>query len=304
MAENESKITSVEKERLYTPSEWSKRYGSEELLEYFMKFCAEVTEKARETIKCELNVPYGTTERTKYDIYGTDLPKDAPIFIFIHGGYWQQFSKDLCGFSVPLFVKNKIKVITVGYDLCPHVKIWDIVTQIKSAVSQILKCAADSGCRSVWVAGHSAGAHLIASFLYDHNWIKRMTQLGYFTLLKGLILISGLYDVRPLYGISHAVNLHLSEEEAKTLSWLILDEPKDQRFRDLKVIVTVGECDSPLFVDESRQYAQKLISTLDNVEFLLVPELDHFNIVENFLDPDFVLAKLLLNRLQSDANTK
>lgn len=45
---------------------------------------------------------------------------DAPIFVFIHGGYWQEFSKDLTGFSVPLFVKNKIKVITVGYDLCPN----------------------------------------------------------------------------------------------------------------------------------------------------------------------------------------
>lgn len=47
---------------------------------------------------------------------------DAPIFVFIHGGYWQEFSKDLAGFSVPLFVKNKIKVITVGYDLCPNGK--------------------------------------------------------------------------------------------------------------------------------------------------------------------------------------
>lgn len=37
--------------------------------------CISVTTKARKTIKCELNVPYGPTERTKYDIYGTDLPK-------------------------------------------------------------------------------------------------------------------------------------------------------------------------------------------------------------------------------------
>lgn len=47
---------------------------------------------------------------------------DAPIFVFVHGGYWQEFSKDLAGFSVPLFVENKIKVITVGYDLCPNGK--------------------------------------------------------------------------------------------------------------------------------------------------------------------------------------
>lgn len=38
-------------------------------------FVVAVTEKTRKTVKCELNVPYGPTERAKYDIYGTDLPK-------------------------------------------------------------------------------------------------------------------------------------------------------------------------------------------------------------------------------------
>lgn len=38
-------------------------------------FVVAVTEKTRKTVKCELNVPYGPTERAKYDVYGTDLPK-------------------------------------------------------------------------------------------------------------------------------------------------------------------------------------------------------------------------------------
>lgn len=32
-------------------------------------------EQARKDFKCELNVPYGSTERAKYDVYGIDLPK-------------------------------------------------------------------------------------------------------------------------------------------------------------------------------------------------------------------------------------
>lgn len=42
-------------------------------LKVFVVFA--VTEKTRKTVKCELDVPYGPTERAKYDIYGTDLPK-------------------------------------------------------------------------------------------------------------------------------------------------------------------------------------------------------------------------------------
>nr|XP_012214422.1 PREDICTED: kynurenine formamidase [Linepithema humile]XP_012214423.1 PREDICTED: kynurenine formamidase [Linepithema humile] len=283
----------------------SKRYGPEEICARFFKFCEEVTTKARETVKCELNVPYGPTERTKYDIYGTDLPEDAPIFVFIHGGYWQEFSKDLAGFSVPLFVENKIKVITVGYDLCPNVKMGDIIAQIKSAVEQILKYAADSNSKHVCIAGHSAGAHLTAALLHDDDWIDCMIQQGYFALLKGLILIGGLYNIKPLIGTSFAVPLKLTDEEIKTLSFSTLDEAKDRQIRGLKVIVTVGECDSPVFINESREYAQKIIPVVDNVEYLLLRDnIDHFDIVEKFLDPNYHLAKLILQCLQPDADIR
>ncbi|XP_011695491.1 PREDICTED: kynurenine formamidase [Wasmannia auropunctata] len=289
-----------EHERLYTPSEWSKRYKSEELLERFNKFCEEVTETVRKTVKCELNVPYGPTERAKYDIYGTDLPKDAPIFVFIHGGYWQEFSKDLTGFSVPLFVKNKIKVITVGYDLCPNVKLGDIVAEIKSAVAQILKYAADSGSKYVCIAGHSAGAHLVGCLLHDDDWIKRMTQQGYFGLLKEIVLIGGIYNIKPVIDTSYGENLKLTDEVIKAFSIIDLNEAKSRRISGLKVTVTVGDCDSPAFVDESRKYAQKMISIVDNVEYLLLQDIDHFDIVEKLLDSNYHLAKLILNCLQPD----
>lgn len=294
-----------EQERLYTPSEWSKRYGSDELRQQFFTFCAEITGKVQKTIKCELDVPYGPTERAKYDIYGTDLPKDAPIFVFIHGGYWQEFSKDLTGFSVPLFVENKIKVITVGYDLCPNVKLGDIVAQIKSAVAQILKYAADSGSKYICIAGHSAGAHLTATLLHDDDWINHMTQQGYLALLKGIILIGGIYNIRPLVDTSFAIALQLTDEEIKKWSLSTLDEAKNRHISGLKVIVTVGECDSPVFVNESREYAKKIISIVDNVEYLLLRNnIDHFDIVEKLLDPNYHLAELILKCLQPDANTR
>ncbi|XP_072743706.1 kynurenine formamidase [Anoplolepis gracilipes] len=296
-------MATSEQERLYTPSEWSKRYGSEEMCQQFFAFCVKITEKVQKTIKCELNVPYGPTERTKYDIYGTDLPEDAPIFIFIHGGYWQEFSKDLTGFSVPLFVENKIKVITVGYDLCPNVKLGDIVAQIKSAVTQILKYAVDSGSKHVCIAGHSAGAHLAATLLHDDDWINRMIEQGYFALLKGIVLIGGIYNIKPLVNTSFAIALQLTDEEIEKWSLSTLDETKECHISGLKVIVTVGECDSPVFVSESREYAQKIISAVDNVEYLLLRNnVDHFEIVENLLDPNYHLAKLILKCLQPDEN--
>ncbi|KAF7400996.1 hypothetical protein HZH66_006180 [Vespula vulgaris] len=275
-------------EKLYTPSEWSKRYRSEELMSRFLIFAVNVTKKARNATKCLLDIPYGPTERSKYDIYGIDLPNDAPIFIFIHGGYWQELSKDFAGFAVPVLVANKIKVISI-------VKIQDIICQIKVAIETILSSAVDSGCRCVWICGHSAGAHLAAALLHDTKWIECMTERGYFPLIKGLLLAGGIYNLGPLTNTSYNEALKLSEDDIRELSFSILDTKGNNPIKNLKVIATVGECDSPVFINETREYAQKIMSFVDNVEYILLRDnIDHFDIVENLLDAEFVLTRLIL----------
>ena len=57
--------------------------------------------------------------------------------MFIHGGYWQEMSKDLYSFVANNFIKNERKVIIIGYSLSPNVSLEVIVNQISKA---ILKC--------------------------------------------------------------------------------------------------------------------------------------------------------------------
>ncbi|KAI4483283.1 hypothetical protein M0804_008338 [Polistes exclamans] len=286
-------------EKLYSPSEWSNRFKSAEMMSRYLIFAADATKKARNTTKCILDIPYGPTERTKYDIYGTDLPDDAPMLIFIHGGYWQEFSKDFAGFSVPVLVENKIKVAIVGFDLCPDVKLKDIVSQIKIAIEKIVSSALKSGCRCVWIAGHSSGAHLTAALLHDTKWIKYMTELGYFQLIKGLLLISGIYNIEPVVNTSYNEALKLTEDDIKEFNLSTLDTKGYTPIKNLKVIATVGEYDSPIFINETREYAQKAMSFVDNVEYILLRDIDHFNIVENLLNAEFVLTQLILQHMNA-----
>lgn len=104
-----------------------------------------------------MNIQYGELEDEKYDLFGTDLPSgissiikilqiiyyveflDAPILIYIHGGYWQDLNKNISSYMVAPLYKNKIKVIVIGYTLCPQVKVFDIMQQIKKAVLKCIK---------------------------------------------------------------------------------------------------------------------------------------------------------------------
>lgn len=59
------------------------------IFEYFFTFNFIETKKAVGAVPSQLNLAYGATASQKLDIYGTDLPNNAPILVFIHGGYWQ-----------------------------------------------------------------------------------------------------------------------------------------------------------------------------------------------------------------------
>lgn len=110
---------------------------------------------------CHLNISYGATEREKLDIFGDNLPKDAPLFVFIHGGYWQEIDKDMSSFIVKQFVENSFRSIVVEYELCPKVTLEGIVDQIRTCFKWIGDYIQANGIKKICIAGHSAGAHLL-----------------------------------------------------------------------------------------------------------------------------------------------
>ncbi|XP_046589959.1 kynurenine formamidase isoform X1 [Neodiprion lecontei] len=285
-------MDNVDQETLFSPSMWNKRTSPEKVVTNFLKLGEEVTIRARENTKCKLDVPYGPSVKTKYDVYGIDLPNDAPIFVFIHGGYWQETSKNVIAFPVENCVSEGIKVICVGYDLCPNVQLRDIVLQIKSATHQILHSAAKSGSRGVWVGGHSAGAHLSASLL-EPKWLVDEPNS---TLLKGLVLLSGIYFLEPLLTTSYNDQLKLDSKEARFMSALsVLHAPVP----NLKAMVVVGECDSPEFIEQARQLTKQLCSYMDNVEYILLRDsIDHYSMLENLTISDFPLTKRIVKLIK------
>lgn len=124
----------------------------------------------RSTIPNLLDVSYGPLERQKIDIYGTDLPDGkysytviiysvtliyeiavtgAPIYIHIHGGYWQEepIGRENSCFVMKSLYKHGIKGIIIGYDLCPSVTLQEVIEEIKQAFLKCLEYAKNSKSR-------------------------------------------------------------------------------------------------------------------------------------------------------------
>jgi arylformamidase len=179
---------------------------------------AQQGQAARRTQACLLDAPCGESARERVDYFPTHQ-SNAPLLLFIHGGWWRFLSKSEFSWVAQSFVAAGYNVALTDYDLCPTVSLKIIIEQTLRAVAYIHSKAQawEFDATRMHVAGHSAGGHLAAMMcaangaLYDQGLPKN--------LFKSATLISGIYDLAPLRHIAAAqADLKLTEQDVHTLS--------------------------------------------------------------------------------------
>src|SRR5215470_692548 len=73
-----------------------------------------------------LDLAYGQRPRAKLDYFSCGA-RQAPLFVFIHGGYWQRNEKETFGFVADGPRAHGIDVALPGYTLAPQARLTDIV---------------------------------------------------------------------------------------------------------------------------------------------------------------------------------
>jgi arylformamidase len=183
-----------------TQAQIDAQYDVEQSVPDFMVYARHYTEQsrlARHRLRCALDVPYGPTVDETLDIFPA-AETHAPVFVFIHGGYWRMLSsKEFSCVALGLHALG-ITTVVVNYALCPRVSIDEITRQARAAVAWVLRRIDRHGGdpERVVVGGHSAGGHLGAMCLQT-PWAD---DYGFASNdpLAGAVLISGLYDLQPL----------------------------------------------------------------------------------------------------------
>ncbi|XP_058022547.1 kynurenine formamidase isoform X1 [Ahaetulla prasina] len=285
-------MTKEELETQYSPSRWSPRLDKDAVIEAHMKAVTEGTQNAQAFTQTLLNVPYGSSEGEKLDVY---LPKkhveSFPLVLYIHGGYWQSLSKDVSGFAACPLVDQGIALAAVGYDVAPKGQLEVMVEQVRHSVAFAVQQY--TGISGVYLLGHSAGAHLAAMVL-STDWAK----FGIEPNIKGLFLVSGVYDLEPithtyvndLLQMSHAV-----AQENSPLSCV----PKVKDKKTCQVLIAVAQHDPPEFHRQSQEYCQALRTAGWKVSLLDLAGTDHFDVIEKLSQENYLLTQVILNMISS-----
>ena len=92
----------------------------------YLERSARRSARVRATLRCHIDVPYGDTPGQKLDIF-VAARKNAPVHVFIHGGYWRALDKHIYSHVAAPLVAAGATVVLPNYDLCPRVRITDIV---------------------------------------------------------------------------------------------------------------------------------------------------------------------------------
>ena len=84
----------------------------------------------------------------------------APLFVFIHGGYWRRTEKERFSFIVPGPRAHRINVAIPGYTLAPDARLSDIVAEIRQALNFLADRADDLGFdrSNIYIGGWSAAS--------------------------------------------------------------------------------------------------------------------------------------------------
>jgi arylformamidase len=223
-----------------------------------------------------LDLAYGPRERNRIDVFRCGKA-NAPLFCFIHGGYWQRNSKDIfsCMMAGPL--AHGFDAAMIGYTLCPDVTLTELVAETHAAIRYLRKEGPRRGFGTgkLIVSGWSAGGHLTASALPLDE-------------VDAGLAISGIYDIEPCRLNYLNEKLNLTAAEVAALS-PILHLPN----RKVPVTVAFGTDELPELQRQSRDYHQARVAAGLPSTLLPLETCNHFSIMDELEKADGRLTAAL-----------
>lgn len=228
------------------------------------------------------DIDYGAHDRQKLDIY---LPIDvanntaSKTIVFFYGGSWESGHKEDYKFVAEALSSAGFIVVLPDYRVYPDVIFPDFVDDAARAVDWVKTNIAKHGGdgNQVFVAGHSAGAHIAALLVLDKRY------LAHYALrpgdLRGMIGLAGPYDFLPL-----------KSDTLKTIFG-----PENQRWQSQPIhfvdgnsppmLLLVGNNDLTVWPKNSRNLAAKIQENKGKVELVEFEGYGHVAMVSKLAKP-------------------
>jgi arylformamidase len=255
-----------------------------------------MTAATRNALPHVLDVAYGTHPKQRLDLYfPTQFPEasraGAPVLLFLHGGGFREGDRLQYGFIAAPFAARGIITAVASYRLTPEFTYPAQPEDIQLALGWLWKNikAQKGDPERIFVAGHSAGAILAADVAVKTAWLGRLSLPA--GLLKGVIPISGGYDLNDLPSVHNYVPDETTRGEASPITHVSVGVPP--------AIVAVGSGEP--YVASSRALVESIRARGGQADLLVLDGLDHAQTVLALGDERSPLFKAVLGLIETAA---
>src|SRR5712672_3397017 len=222
-----------------------------------------------------LDLRYGPRERNRIDFLKS--AEKGPTLVFIHGGYWQQRSKEVFTLFAGGPMGHGINVALIGYTLAPDATLDEIVAEIHEGIDFLAdKLPALGGDASrIVVSGWSAGGHLTSMALAHRH-------------VKAGMAISGIYDLEPIRHSYLNAKLGLDEAISRRNSAIM---QTGGAMKPLSLVA--GSAELPLLRKQTADFACHRAKYGLPVTYEEIPGANHFTIMNEMTSPTGRITTLI-----------
>jgi acetyl esterase/lipase len=213
------------------------------------------------------------------DVYRPDriAAGPVPVVVFLYGGSWRRGTREQYRFVGRQLARQGALAIVADYRTAPRTVFPGFVTDAAAAVAWARRHAPEHGGdpARVFLAGHSAGAHIAAlvgtdaRYLAAHGLAPRD--------LAGVIGLSGPYDFE-IAGFEDVFGPPAQWPQAQPVGFVDGDEPP--------FLLIHGTADSLVEPADSRILADRLRAAGGRAELVWLPEAGHLAPLAALRDPD------------------
>jgi arylformamidase len=210
--------------------------------------------------------------------------------IYIHGGAWRNGTAKDFAFPAEMFtnagahfvVPDFVQVQDAGGSLLP------MIEQVRRAVTWVYKNAASFGgdAKRIFISGHSSGAHLAGVTLVT-DWVNDYGLPP--DVIKGGLLVSGMYDLKPVRLSKRSEYVKFTDEIEEKLS-----SQRHLEKLNAPVIIAYGTQETPEFQRQSREFAAAVKAAGKPVELIVGEGFNHFEMQETFGNPYGIAGRAAL----------
>ncbi len=259
----------------------------------YLENAARAAAAARERLASDshFDVRYGSGTKQTVDILkGPSSGQDAPLVVFIHGGYWRALDKDDHTHLALPFVDAGAVFLNLNYDLCPDVTVSTIAKEIRAGLIWAARHAGGYGGdpNRIFLYGHSAGAHLAGMMMTETFPPEAIRP----EQVRGVFAISGIYE--PEVARTLPVNEEIGLDAAEAARNNVLQRTPQHSWPTL---VAVGEAEPAGWVEQSRAFEALLRAQGIPVEFITAADCNHFSFLEILSDSNHPLVTNMVQRL-------